>query len=155
MTAVVLIGVLAAAVAVAPNNWFTSTHLQDAIDRVVFADHMLRARAVRHGGERALVIDLNDNTVAIMAEENSDRRSHRFAMPRGYEIKRVITATGRFTSGVATIRCSDDGHTLSYALFVSDLDGQEKWLFVAGLTGQSVVMDHENDVKGLFQLLAP
>ncbi len=155
LAVIVILAFLAAAVSVTASGFSGSAKMEDALDRLVFIDHLTRQHAARFDQPSEVVLDLRQGT---MTRQNSEgqkiRHSHRRALPQGYHIKRVKVPGGEVSSGKVSIPYSPMGHTPTYAVHVAGRDGRQRWVLFAGITGQSILLDDEKNLADLFKILA-
>ncbi len=77
-----------------------------------------------------------------------------FSLPSDHQIKKITTQTGNRTSG--KYRCAINQFGISESFGIQITDGsQEKWIVVAGGTGQSKTYENESQFSIPNAQLAP
>lgn len=176
MAVVALMGLLACGAV-----WLLASDAQqasqaDVIRRITAADRMARMAAQHSGKTCVLRIDLEQQRLCRV--EGDGEAGHASAkavqLPAGYRIDRIVVASldpegpagRRVESGAVDIAYSTRGRSVTYAvrLLCTNAAASEgsqgdwgrggKWLVLAGLTGQPVVVDDEDEVDKLFCTLA-
>ncbi len=156
MVVVLIIALMAGAVMIKPAGWFQSVQLDDAIDRVVFMDHLARQCARGPGGAVELVYDLENGRI-LRRVDSSDSLSghghHRVSLPKGYAIERMMIRNMRIEGDRAVVRFTPLGHAPTYALRIVGPDDQTAWLLVAGLSGDAWILESTAEVEHALETL--
>jgi prepilin-type N-terminal cleavage/methylation domain-containing protein len=154
----------------------------DAVGRLAQADRLARLAAKRLGAPCVLRCDLDAQRVRriVRAEGGREEVSHAVRLPPGCRIAEITlpegprrstrarrTRAGRTVdAGAVDIAYSTAGRSPTYALRLvcedgrgrrTDAEGEEHadgWLVVAGLTGQVMVVQDEEEIDNLFRTLA-
>lgn len=171
MAVVALLGLLAGATAWSLAGEARRQTREELIARIVQSDLNCRVAATRTGQSHDLVFDLDEQVIWRRGPEQneSENGSHRMKIAGDYRIDRVLTsdvAQGsspgkgddsfvHIDAGDLAIVCGPAGCTTSYAMrIVHEPTGESIWLLMAGLTGQSLLINHENEIEDIFTHLA-
>jgi hypothetical protein len=102
------------------------------------------------------VFDVGRSTVTRVAGETDSRAALGgvLHLPSEVHFDQVVTADGAATSGQVSIHCSVDGQTPSYALRLTDGHGMQYWMVTAGLTGQTLKVRDEQEVRDIFRTIS-
>ncbi len=152
-----IVALLAGAVMLSPSQWFQSARLKDAADRVVFMDRVARQHAQRSGQAVDLVFDIEHGKLyrrQSQGGESGREKGHRLSMPSGFEMEKIIVHNRQNEWGQANVPFSKQGHTPSYAVRITGPNDQATWLVVAGLTGQVLEFDSQDEVEDVFEQLS-
>ncbi len=176
MVAVVLLGLLAAAVA-----WSLAGDARDvarggAFGQIAHADRMTRLAAQCRGRPCLLSFDLDAHRIQrwMVGERGRREAAHPLAIPPEVRIDRVEIAragpgSGRgrgwpaVSAGKAEIPFSARGRSVTYAVRLAPRRATGRgapaerndtgWIVVSGLTGQATLIEHDRDIDKLFSLL--
>ena len=151
MAALVLMGVLSAAVVVNLSGPTRAARMEDAIGQVRQYDRMTRAAARRSGAADVLTFDLSRGEIHRAA--NSAATWVSIAQP--IRIDRLLLPGRRVETGRADVPISADGRSPSYAVRLIGPQDEARWLFIAGLTGATIQPENDRDAQALFDALAP
>lgn len=171
MAVVALLGLLAGATAWSLAGEARRQTREEIIAQIVQTDLHCRVAATRTGQSHDLVFDLDEQAIWRRGPEQSETEngSHRMKIAGDYRIDRVLTsdvAHGsspsnggdlfvRIDAGELAITCGPAGCTTSYALrIVHEPTGESTWLLVAGLTGQTILIQNESEIEDIFTHLA-
>ena len=106
----------------------------------------------RFGRPVRLVLDLGRDTITRAPGDASDNSRNNIGgvlhLPSMFHLDRVVTVGGTATNGQASIICSADGQTPSYAIRLTDAKGTHYWMVTAGLTGTTLQVHDEQEVQG-------
>lgn len=141
-----VLATMAATVSISLSGVRNQATTENVIMRLSQFDQSMRTHARRFGEGQNLAIDLDRKRLMVNAindsnESDSSSRSigsgptRTLALPNGYDIKRVITATSDIAYGKATIRYSSEGWTPIYALLLTDSTDATFWLVMNGFGG--------------------
>lgn len=178
MAVVALLGLLAGATVWLMADDARRASRAEAAATIAHADRTTRLAARRLGAPCVLRCDLDAQRLRRVVGGPRDEQdpSHAVELPVGYRIARITLpsvpgcsprARGvepRFDtgSGVVDIPYSTAGRSPTYAVRI-DFEGDQsrrsdedagRWLLVAGLTGQVMVVNDEEEVDNLFRTLA-
>lgn len=171
MAVVALLGLLAGATAWSLAGEARRQTREDLIEQIVQTDLHCRVAATRTGQSHELVIDLDEQAIWRRGPEQSESEnaSHRMKVAGDYRIDRVLTSevvSGskhgnggdsfvQIDTGGMVIVCGPAGCTTSYALRIAhEPTGELQWLLIAGLTGQSILINDESEIEDIFTQLA-
>jgi prepilin-type N-terminal cleavage/methylation domain-containing protein len=146
--------IMATIVTVSLTGSMRTARAEDAAGRIATYDRLAREHARRFGKAGSLVFDLDRATFTLVAaEEDHDSRDNVAAalhLPSGIRIGCVVAANGSIRNGQASIQCSSDGQTPSYAVDLTDGRGEHYWMVVAGLTGKAIRVSNEQEIQDIF-----
>lgn len=143
-----LMALLSGMAAVSLTSFLRHHAVEDAIERIRFADQAARDRAAAAGAARVLRVDLAAGEVRVLAEPGVDGATLA-TLPGGVRITDATIAGDRTGYGYLDVPIARTGLSPTYAL---RLRGQrEQWVVIAGLTGHLQEVERE-DVD---TLLAP
>ena len=145
MLVVLLIGLLAGAAAMSFARPLRAARAREAIAQVSAFDAAARQVARRSGGAVQIVIDAYEQRF-VRREQGRDVSSYR--LPDGLRIEQVRTGNDERDTSQRTVNVSAHGWSRTYAVRVvgPDLD---RWLLVAGLSGQVSVIEDESTVDDI------
>jgi type II secretory pathway pseudopilin PulG len=150
LTAVLLIlAVGAAAVVLHVEGPARRARMEDVVGQFRQFDRLARSYARRQDRALRLVVDLAAGQIRRTDERGTEEPFPPLALPDGYGIARLLVRQQSATSGSVSITCSRLGLTPSYAVLLTGPAGQQKWIVVAGLTGQNQEMGTEEAVKNI------
>lgn len=166
----VLMALLAGGVAMTFAGPVRRMRAGDAVDRMRSFDATARLAARRSGRPAEWVLDLRAGTLerregrAAGGTSDPPEAVYPASLPGGFRIDRVraIASAGEagrggpadVSSGLATLTCSPDGLTRTYAVRLVG-PGLDRWLVFAGLTGQLTQVDDEAAVDAIFESARP
>lgn len=178
MAVVLLLGLLAGATVWLMADDARRASRAEAMARLAHADRTARLAARRLGRPCVLRCDLAAQRLrrVVGGAKDEEAVSHAVELPAGYRIARITlpSAPGRsprargvetghdVETGTVDIAYSTAGRSPSYAVRL-DFEGDRsrrpdedagRWMVVAGLTGQVMVVQNEKEVDNLFQALA-
>ncbi len=150
MAAIVLMGLLSAAVVVNLAGRARAARAEDVADQLAQYDALARAAARRDGIAGSLTFDFPRGEI---------RRDRPDAVTLGIgqpvKLARLLLPGRRVGTGSATVPISLDGRSPSYAVLLEGPKGESQWLFFAGLTGTTIRPETDRDVQALFDKLLP
>ena len=148
VTAVVLVlGIVAAAVAVKTTNPLGRARIEDVLDQIVHFDLAARTAAARQGRSLQIVIDVSGGGLSC-ADAGGQPAGPSLSLPSTFRIEKVLTPQRRAEDGQVAIRCGTEGLSSSYGLLVSG-KGRTTWVVVFGLTGQVAEATSEQEVTDI------
>lgn len=140
--------VLTLSAAVCLRSPFQSARFENTVDRLVGFDRRVRDHARRFDRPVDLVVDLDAGSLAIVAPG-----THGVLQPvlisRVAGMDCLAIGGNRLHAGAMTIPISGRGCSVTYALRLRGSAAQSVWLVVAGITGQVVRTEREDDVTSL------
>jgi prepilin-type N-terminal cleavage/methylation domain-containing protein len=152
-----LAAILGAIVTVSLFGSFRTARAEDVAGRIAEYDQLAREYCRRFGKPGRLVFDLGRGTVTRSAEDagelSRDTGGAPLHLPAGFRFRGMFTAGAATTGGQASISCSADGQTPSYAIGLADAGGGQYWMGTAGLTGRMIKVRDEQEVRDIFRAL--
>jgi prepilin-type N-terminal cleavage/methylation domain-containing protein len=154
MMAVLLMALLATAAAVSFSGPLRTSRAADAQDQIRTFDAAARYMALHSNREVRLVFDLSGSTLSRReGPELRDLRS-RVSLPAGHRITQLCVAGQSFEDGEAVVDFSSLGICRSYAIHLSG-PGLDRWLLIAGLSGQMTQVQDEVEAQSILGRAAP
>jgi prepilin-type N-terminal cleavage/methylation domain-containing protein len=154
LTAVLaIIAIILGIVAVSLRAPYQRARLQEAVERMAFADRQMRSHARGHFHPCQLAIDLDRSALEIIDSRERDAPRRAFTLGGGIRIGHVVSGTGSVEQGDTHIACSSNGLTETYAIRLQGAGRTQHWLLFAGVTGQMTEMNDEEEVLSLFDHL--
>lgn len=150
----VLLGLLGTLAALSLNGLGREAQLDEAVARAARWDRLARSHARRFDEPGHLTVDLDEQTLERAAPANDTQQASRWAAPVDCRIETFIVGTQRVRRR-ATILYSRHGYSPSYALAIRNKYGRTRWLLVAGLSGQTLVLTNEESVDEMLAMLGP
>jgi prepilin-type N-terminal cleavage/methylation domain-containing protein len=151
MAVMVILALLSAAAAWSFSRPLARARASEAIELVTSFDASSRLAARRFGRSVDMQFDLADGT---LRRREGEQVAYRSALPQGFSIEQVRTGEGVRDAGEVTIECSRLALSPSYAVKLVGPGGVERWLVVAGLSGQVTAARDEADVDAMLNLAA-
>ncbi|HEY7115769.1 MAG TPA: type II secretion system protein [Tepidisphaeraceae bacterium] len=153
MIAVVILGILAGATALAFTGPLHRARTVEAIEQLRYLDASARDLARRTGRSVTLAFDLSENIL-----ERRDRPGgpavFRANIPSPLRIDAVWRGRQRITDGQAQIAVSPLALSETYAVKLAAPQG-ERWLLVSGLSGQTKVLNDDAQVESILEATTP
>ncbi len=170
LVVVVVMGLLAGAAVLTLSRSARAATVADGVRRLAPLDELTRAAARRSGRRMAVVLSVGERTDGVPAARETDEASRETGtftrLPPDVRIEEVWlwphgdrgaagrTYPDRHSDGEVTIHCSPDGWTPTYAVrLVDERAHAERWLVVAGLTGQVTEANDQRQVATIFDTL--
>jgi prepilin-type N-terminal cleavage/methylation domain-containing protein len=154
MMTVLLMALLASAAALSFSGPLRSARAADAQDQIRSFDAAARDMARHSHREVRLVFDLSGSTLARReGPELQDLRS-RVSLPAGCRVTQLCVAGQSFEDGEAVVDFSSLGIGRSYAIHLSGA-GLDRWLLIAGLSGQMTQVQDEVEAQSILGRAAP
>jgi prepilin-type N-terminal cleavage/methylation domain-containing protein len=144
---IVVIGLLAAAVAMSFSVPVAKVRAQDAVQAVRMLDEGARTQARRSGQAVQIVIDLSERTLA--RRDAAGETVFQVRLPSEIEIDRLRSGAEDVSSAEAVVTCSPLGLTRTYAVHLRG-PGLDQWLVFAGLSGEATVIQDEATLDSIF-----
>ncbi|MGB7158463.1 MAG: type II secretion system protein [Tepidisphaeraceae bacterium] len=146
MAVMLILALLSAAAAWSFSRPLARARASEAIELVTSFDASSRLAARRFGRRVEMVFDLADG--ALVRREGG-QVAYRGMLPAGFSIEQVRIGEGVRDAGEVTIECSRLALSPSYAVKLVGPAGVERWLVVAGLSGQVTAARDETDVDAI------
>ena len=175
MAVVVILGLLAAATVFSLADEVQSAGRSDVIERLAHEDQLARLAARRTGAACVLEFDFDRQRLwRVDNLTNEPRPTHAWKLPDSCRIAQVLRSGDASTepaspapasaeNGAAEVTFGYGGYAETYALRLDCKtappsggrpDEQTVWLVFAGLTGQEMLLQNEDDVRKLLAALA-
>ena len=152
-----LSAILASIVAFSLTGSYRTATAEDVAGRIANYDRLAREYSRRFGRPVRLVFNLGRDTVTRAPGETSEISRDNIGgvlhLPSAFRLDRVATGGGTATSGQASINCSPDGQTPSYAVRLTDVRGTHHWMLMAGLTGKTLQVRDEQEIQDIFRTI--
>ena len=153
---VAIVGLLAAAVGLSLSGAEKLTRFEDVVDQLRTVDALTRAHAQRFDRPTRLVFDLETGTITRVGEldlDDDETLSTSWSLPRGFAIERIELGGEESVERQVAIGFSPAGHSPTYALRLTGPAEQSAWLVAAGLTGQMIELQEEEQVHAMFEAM--
>lgn len=155
ITAVLLIlSIAAGAVALKSHVAIRKARMRDAAERVVDFDHLTRVYARRQDKPVRLLVDLSAGRISRTGRSGQDVLGAALDLPAGCTIMSLVLGEKSFTVGSVAIGVSRHGLSSTYALLLRDGAGREQWILFAGMTGEVLWPEDENELRQIVSALA-
>lgn len=148
MAALAILAILSIAAAFAFSAPLARARTTDAISSLKSFDTNTRQYAVRFDRQVDLIIDLDNNQL------RRNPSAHTLSFSSSIRILEVRLPARRHTSGQVNIPCTPAGLTPTYALHLTGPQ-TNRWILVAGLTGQITETHDEQSLNNLLATLSP
>lgn len=153
-----VLGLLAGMVALSLHGAAERAQLIDAVG--AFGQHERLTREIARHGEQPLqmVVHLDAGRVERVHAATQQPRGQPLQLPGRFRFEQLWLAEQRLLAGQIAIPCSRRGYTPSYAVQITDGrqgSGQQRWLVVAGLSGQITEIDDEKGVRDILGMDRP
>jgi prepilin-type N-terminal cleavage/methylation domain-containing protein len=145
---IAIMALLTSAAALSFSGPLRATRASDAIRQVQSFDDATRQHAKRFGKDLQIVLDLSRDRL-IRRQSADGPAMHELQLPHGCRIERVRVGGKVIDSGEAVLACSNLGLTRSYAAHLVG-PGLDRWILVAGLTGEVTTATHDLNDAGSF-----
>lgn len=150
MMVLLVIGILAATVAIRVRAPLRNASIQEVVDAVAVYDRATRLAARRQGQALAIVVDFADRSLLRSRADGSTAGVQPLRLPDGYCFAGVLIDGEIVATGKPRICCCVLGLTSSYALLLEGPD-RRTWVLVAGLSGEILQVETEKEAR---QILA-
>jgi len=151
MLAVLIMALLASAAALSFSGPMRLARAREAVDQVIGADRSARLEARNSGRAVTLEFDPNSGVISRLSGAATQFRS---VLPSSFRIADVLVGRRAFRESGAQIGFSGSGFSPTYAVHLVG-PGSDRWVVVAGLTGQASVMSDEQAVRSAIDNVAP
>ncbi len=151
---VLLMGLLAGAAMLSFARPLRAARANDVVQQLIAFDAGARQLAKRSGRDVEIIIDLFEQQLTRREASDDAATSARLALPAALRIEQVRSTDAKTSDERVVIRCSPMGISRSYAVRLVG-PGIDRWLFVAGLSGQVTFVNDESQIKTMFQSIAP
>jgi prepilin-type N-terminal cleavage/methylation domain-containing protein len=146
-------GIIAGAVALRLEGPLRKARLADALSAI--RDYDLTTRAAARNQDRPLRMDMDPSGGQLKRcdDQGLPCGGPPLALPTACRIERLVLGGAGAPGQNTTIRCSRRGLTPTYAFLLRAQEGRQ-WVVVAGLTGQQVLVENEQDVNEILAAAA-
>ena len=153
VTVVILImAIVAAAVTIRIQTPMRHARIEDAAGTIGQFDRMTRLAAREQDRPLRMVLGLPARELK-RTDEHGGPAGMPIALPTGVTVEQLLVR-GQAASGTqVAISCSSRGLTPTYAMLVSS-GGQRRWIVVAGLTGEVVEVESDQEVRRIIETTA-
>ena len=147
---VLLVGLLAGAAAMSFARPLRAARVREAVAEISAFDAAARRLARRSGREVEMMIDVYEQR---LTRSEQDREPSHLSLPSGLRIEQVRSSGSASHESQVAIRVTPHGWSRSYAVRIvgAELD---RWLLVAGMTGQITVIEDESKVDDILSRAA-
>jgi len=153
LTLVLLVAAIAAAaVALRVQTPLRHARLGDATGAIGQFDRMTRRAAREQDRPLRMVVGLSARRLS-RTDEHGRVTASAMALPTGVSIERLLVRGQAVTETEVAISCSRRGLMPTYAMLVSS-GGERRWIVVAGLTGETVEVESEQEVREIIEAAA-
>jgi len=155
LAVLIIAGMLAGAVAWPVKDVLTRTTQKSTIDQIRYFDHLTRAQTRRSGESLKIHIQPWERRLVRYDPQEEEEVGVPLVLPSNLEIEDVLfwPDTDSADGAIVALPCSANGHTPTYALHLTGND-LDFWLVFAGLTGQTTIVQEEEDALSLFDNLS-
>jgi prepilin-type N-terminal cleavage/methylation domain-containing protein len=153
MVAVIILGLLAAAVTWSFRAPLRRARMAEAIEQVKYLDASSRAFARRFGRNVEIVYDVSEGTLERRENGRPDA-TFRTAIASPFRIQAVRTRGRTEEYAEAAIAVSPLGISQTYAVKLAGPEAQ-RWLVVTGLGGEILTLADDAQVEAIFAKIAP
>ncbi|MCY2927478.1 MAG: hypothetical protein NT031_18980 [Planctomycetota bacterium] len=117
-------------------------------------DRLTRTQATGHDRSMRLVVDVSGGSLRRLEAEGEDAAGRAMVLPPDYKLTRALVGRVDVAMGEVAIPCSGRGLTPTYALQLEGPGGRKQWLVFAGLTGQMIRVDNEEQVRNIWDRIS-
>jgi prepilin-type N-terminal cleavage/methylation domain-containing protein len=149
MAVLALSAIVVAVASSAFSQWRASGDMKDAMERVGSADALLRDDAQNAGRPMRLVFAPQTGAI-LRASPSSEEQAVRISqLPPDVRIDRVLPDESADSEEEKGIAISPAGRSRSYAVLLVGTDDRRQWIGIAGLTGQVVNLNDDDQAEQL------
>jgi prepilin-type N-terminal cleavage/methylation domain-containing protein len=147
-----ILAIAAAAVALNVRPTMQSLRWEEARARIVAFDRLTRWQAREHDAELRVLVDLDEAALArVTPTDEENPAGAPMALGDGCRVLALWVSGTRARGGQGSIAFSRHGLSPSYALQLQTGDGRQRWLCMAGLTGQPIDVEEESKLAEIFE----
>jgi len=153
LAAVLLVlAVVAAAVTLRVAGPMHRAGMNGLVAEIVSFDRLTRTWSVEQDAGARLVVDLSEGRLR-RTDERGRAQGAAMEVPSGYRLGRVLVGGENRSGGRTAVPVSRHGLARSYAILVEGPGRGQRWILMAGLTGQHEVLDDERKIREVLALL--
>ncbi len=154
LTVVLLIlAISAAAVALRIHEPLGRARLDELVAEIGEFDALTRRYARENDRSVRLLVDLGAGRMGRSDEGGGEELGRSLELPGRARIARLWIGEREIGIGAASIGCSRRGLTPSYAMVLEDEAGRKRWILVAGLSGQVIELESDEEVRNVLETL--
>ena len=150
----VIIAIAAAAVTLRTQGPLRQARMRDVVGAIAHAERTTRSAASEQDRAFQLVVDLSDGRVSRSRAQGRPAGTALVQLPQGFRVGAVLMRRRDVSGGSVSIPVSRRGLTPTYAVLI-DGGQQRQWLVFAGLTGEMVEVDREEDARRAVRTAGP
>jgi prepilin-type N-terminal cleavage/methylation domain-containing protein len=154
LVVIALLAILATAATVSLRAATRAANIGDAVEQFVAIDQGTREVAYRFNRQPTLRFDLNHGTVRRIGDSDGATASP-LVLGSGVRVSRVAFDGHTIGYGNVDVGFSIRGQSPTYAVQLTSASGESRWVALAGLTGQPLVLRNESDVLDIFPASRP
>lgn len=117
-------------------------------------DRLTRTQAARGNRTMRLVVDVSRGRLRRLNAESLEEAGRAMALPGDYRFSRAMVGRVDVAIGEVAIPCSGRGLTPTYALELEGPGGRRQWMVFAGLTGQLIQVENEDQVRDIWDRIS-
>ena len=144
-----IISIVAGAVMLRVQGPLHSTQMRDVIDQVRNFDLPTRSYALEQDRPVHLVVDLAAGELSRTDTQGTQLLGEPLKLPLGCRIARLLVRGEDVSTGSIAIGFSRLGLSPSYAVLLEGPGNRRQWILVAGLSGEIVEIDDEQEVQNI------
>jgi prepilin-type N-terminal cleavage/methylation domain-containing protein len=148
MAVLALSAILVAVGSSAFAQWRASADMKDAMECVGSADALLRDQA-QNGGRPMRLVFIPETGAILRASSVDDVPATIMQLPPDIRIDRVLPDESADDQEERGIAIAPSGRSRSYAVLLVSSNDRRQWIGVAGLTGQVVNLNDDNQAEQL------
>jgi prepilin-type N-terminal cleavage/methylation domain-containing protein len=143
-----ILALLAGAVALRLESPLRRARLEDLAQTIVAFDHLSRVYARQHDRSVRIEVDLAQGRLRRTDTRGQDLGTA-LELPDGYRVARLMVRGQDYRTGSVALLCSRLGLTPTYGLLLEGPAGRRQWILLAGLTGETLELETEDDVRAV------
>ena len=148
-----ILAIAAGAIVLRVSGPMHRAQMNDAVDQVRSFDTLTRQIARQQGRPIQTVFHVGSGRISRTDSTGREGVGSVIELPGDFVISRLAIDGRTLGSGQAAVGFSSQGFSGSYAVRISGPSGQERWLLLAGLSGQPTELGNETEVDAYFAAL--
>jgi prepilin-type N-terminal cleavage/methylation domain-containing protein len=149
----VILATIAAGAAVKLSTPYRAARFENAIDRLVSLDGRARDHARRFNRPADLLLDLDGQSLRVV-ERQTKNVTQQVRGLGGAVVERVATYGQLTDYGTMAIAVNGAGGSPTYAVRLRNAGSQRVWVVFAGLTGQAIRVEDNDDIETILEIMA-